>query len=208
MRSLAAVILLSIATFSSTAVAWSSLPLPLQPSQSLLPTSFAAKSNGHYHYDVVCLQIGDDNDADYAHPEQQQLDSNRRRALLSNLLISSTSLILANPNPSMAATTDEFEAPMNDLTRQIRTSVVRGAQLIDKVDGKWERLSDNLGLGSERNKPKRNVIDAGGNQLTKKVVKSDVLSEGEVIWDDKFGYGMLQLCDEVSVTALFCLGLF
>jgi hypothetical protein len=50
----------------------------------------------------------------------------------------------------------------SDLGLSVRTSVVKGAQVIDKVDGQWERLSDRFGLGSERSKqgqrPKPKVI--------------------------------------------------
>ena len=41
---------------------------------------------------------------------------------------------------------------ISDLGIRVRKSVVRGAQVIDKVDGSWERLSDRFGLGSERSK--------------------------------------------------------
>jgi hypothetical protein len=90
---------------------------------------------------------------------------------------------------------------MDDVTRQVRTSVIRGAQLIDKVDGQWERFSDNLGLGQKRNLPKRNVIDVGDNVRSKAVVRSeDYMIDGEygIDWDDKFTSSVLRLCDEVS----------
>ena len=40
----------------------------------------------------------------------------------------------------------------SDLGISVRTSVVKGAQLMDSIDGKWERFSDNFGLGAERSK--------------------------------------------------------
>jgi hypothetical protein len=95
---------------------------------------------------------------------------------------------------------------MDDITRQIRTSVVRGAQLIDKVDGQWERFSDNMGLGSKRNLPKRNVIDVGGNVRSKAVVRSEdyLTDEGyRIEWNEKLASGILQLCDEVSSYSMF-----
>lgn len=121
-----------------------------------------------------------------------------RRAVLAAIFVSSAGI---HPNAAYAATKrdDEgFDPPvMNDLTRQIRTSIVRGAQLIDKVDGAWERFSDDLSLGSKRNRPKRNVIDAGGNVQTKKVVKSESMDGRDLIFDDTFAFSILGLCDEV-----------
>ena len=120
-----------------------------------------------------------------------------RRNILS--ILSSTSILFGAANkPALAQDINEFDKPMNSLTRQVRTSVVRGAQLIDKVDGKWERFSDDLGLGSERNQPKRNVIDAGGNERSKKVVTSDFKNQN-IQLDEEFAFAMLQECDEVSV---------
>jgi len=121
-----------------------------------------------------------------------------RRTVLTAFL--SSAALLKNGNPASAAAPgeDQFESPMNGLTRQIRTSVVRGAQLIDKADGKWERFSDDLGLGSERNQPKRNVIDAGGNGLSKKVARSEVVLDVKyLVLDENFAYGLLNECDEV-----------
>jgi len=127
-------------------------------------------------------------------------DNGRRTALVA--ILSSVGLTTSTVNPA-AASEEEFGRPMNDLTRQIRTSVVRGAQLIDKVDGRWERFSDDLGLGAERNQPKRNVIDAGGNQISKKVVKSDVIIDGnDLVLDEKFAEELLQECDEAFLSCL------
>lgn len=50
----------------------------------------------------------------------------------------------------------------SDLGISVRTSVVKGAQVMDQLDGKWEKFSDRFGLGSERSKqidrPKPKVI--------------------------------------------------
>jgi hypothetical protein len=89
---------------------------------------------------------------------------------------------------------------MNIVTRQIRKSVVRGAQLIDTVDGAWERFSDDYGLGSKRNLPKRNVIDAGGNAVTKKFVMSSKLPI--VNFDETFALDILRLCDDAFIQCL------
>mmetsp|Transcript_16682 Transcript_16682/g.21690 ORF Transcript_16682/g.21690 Transcript_16682/m.21690 type:complete len:412 (+) Transcript_16682:124-1359(+) len=40
----------------------------------------------------------------------------------------------------------------SDLGISVRKSVVRGAQVMDKVDGGWERLSDNFNLGTARSR--------------------------------------------------------
>jgi hypothetical protein len=40
----------------------------------------------------------------------------------------------------------------SDLGISVRQSVVSGAQIMDKIDGQWERFSDYLGLGAERSK--------------------------------------------------------
>jgi hypothetical protein len=50
----------------------------------------------------------------------------------------------------------------SDLGISVRRSVVRGAQVMDQVDGQWEQFSDRFGLGSNRSrqdaKPKPKVI--------------------------------------------------
>ena len=54
-------------------------------------------------------------------------------------------------------------------------------------------------MGSERNQPKRNNIDAGGNGRTKKVVKSDAAIDAkELILDERLADDFLRECDEVS----------
>jgi hypothetical protein len=119
-----------------------------------------------------------------------------RRDLLTTL---SSFICLSAASPALAAGPEgnDFEAPMNGLTRQIRTSVVKGAQVIDKIDSRWERFSDNFGLGDKRNQPKRNVIDAGGNERSKKVFKSES-NNGNVVMDEAFADNLLKRCDEVS----------
>ena len=92
---------------------------------------------------------------------------------------------------------------MNGLTRQIRTTVVKGAQVIDKLDSKWERFSDDFGLGDKRNQPKRNVIDAGGNERSKKVVQSQS-NDGGILLDEVFADNLLKRCDEVSLMSIRC----
>lgn len=51
----------------------------------------------------------------------------------------------------------------SDLGIAVRTQVVKGAQVMDKLDGSWEKLSDRFNLGSERSKEI-------GNRPAKKVI--------------------------------------
>lgn len=78
---------------------------------------------------------------------------------------SSVTLLMANPSESWAG---EVGAKItkavttSELGISVRTSVVKGAQLIDQIDGKWEQFSDKYSLGSERSKqgqrPKPKII--------------------------------------------------
>ncbi len=142
-----------------------------------------------------------DQNARYYHDN----DNDRRRRTVIVTFLSFCGLHGTSTPPTGQASGDvDFVAveypilAMNDVTRQIRTSVVRGAQLIDKVDGQWERFSDNLGLGRKRNLPKRNVIDVGGNIQSKAVVRSEVDAGFRLDWNDKLASSILKLCDEVS----------
>ena len=131
--------------------------------------------------------------------EQHYCNCDRRRRDVLVTLASSIGISLSAGAPALAAATENenFEAPMNGLTRQIRTSVVKGAQAIDKLDSKWERFSDEFGLGDKRNQPKRNVIDAGGNERSKQVVRSQSKA-GSIVLDEVFAANLLKQCDEVS----------
>jgi len=66
-----------------------------------------------------------------------------------------TSIQIGNVAPSYAG---EVGARLNravtqsDLGVSVRRSVVKGAQVIDQLDGQWEKFSDNNGLGAERAK--------------------------------------------------------
>ena len=150
-------------------------------------------------------------------------ERDRRAVLAALLLVSSPAGVHPNPAsaddggffggdtppPAAAATT----TTMDGLSRRIRTSVVRGARLIDRADGAWERFSDDFGLGVGRNRPRKVVVDAGGgNAATRGVVKSESESTttstmdgggkgGAIIFDDTFALGVLRRCDEVRETA-------
>ena len=82
-----------------------------------------------------------------------------RRSALSQLLcvsgITAAAVGGINVQPSNAG---EVGAKINaavtqsDLGISVRRSVVKGAQFMDKLDGKWEKFSDDYGLGAERSK--------------------------------------------------------
>lgn len=76
------------------------------------------------------------------------------RAIQSSALISA-SLGVFDVKPSQAGEIGNkvnAAVTQSDLGISVRRSVVRGAQIIDKLDGKWEKLSDNFSLGAERSK--------------------------------------------------------
>ncbi|KAL3786114.1 hypothetical protein HJC23_003231 [Cyclotella cryptica] len=99
-------------------------------------------------------------------------------------------LMFCSCEPSYAADGFNNPSPFVDLSQQIRKSAVRGAKLIDEIDGKWERFSDDFGLGEKRNMPKvdnLNVMVSGG---------SSSAGEGtQTNFDAKFASVLLQECD-------------
>ena len=88
--------------------------------------------------------------------QQQQPTENNRRSVLSTIFFGVTSSFLLVPTlPSHAGEVGARitkAVTTSDLGISVRTSVVKGAQVIDKLDGKWEGFSDKYGLGAERNK--------------------------------------------------------
>lgn len=112
----------------------------------------------------------------------------RRRDLVGSLgWLLSTSIAV---QPSLAAEGfDDYKAPIFGLSQQIRRSAVRGAQVIDKIDGTWERFSDDFGLGANRNMPKVDKVNviSGGSQETRKML------------NEKLAYTLLHQCDMVSI---------
>jgi hypothetical protein len=73
-----------------------------------------------------------------------------------NILRISAGLLLASPPlPSVAGEVGARitkAVTTSDLGISVRTSVVKGAQVMDQLDGKWEKFSDKFGLGAERSK--------------------------------------------------------
>ena len=157
--------------------------------------------------DVTTGRLDDANDGSTRGHERN------RRAVLAALLVSSSAGAHTDPaSAESAATRDDggiggtppATTAMDGLTRRIRTGVVRGARLIDKADGAWERFSDEFGLGGERNMPRRNVIDAGGNAVTRGVVRGEsAMDDGRrvPIFDETFALGVLRRCDEVRTAS-------
>ena len=86
--------------------------------------------------------------------ENTVIDSRQRRQLVRGL----TGVVGATFIGPSIASAGEVGARItkavttSDLGISVRTSVVKGAQLADKIDGKWEKFSDKYGLGSERSK--------------------------------------------------------
>ena len=78
-------------------------------------------------------------------------DTGRRNAitLLPLLLIPAPALAAASDPDSFGSQT--FRAvTQSGIGKSVRRDVVAGAQFMDKVDGAWERFSDENGLGSAR----------------------------------------------------------
>lgn len=126
--------------------------------------------------------------------QQQQGHDHRRRCILSSLAF----IISTSSQPRSSFAIDAFDSnssPLFDLSQQVRKGAVRGAQVIDKIDGKWERFSDDFGLGEKRNIPKvdeLNNVVSGGSKV----------GDGQNKLDEKFAAILLQECD--SVSSYFC----
>lgn len=85
-------------------------------------------------------------------------ESTCRRLFLSKVLISSSvtaSCLSIDVKPSNAGevgTRINRAVTQSDLGISVRRSVVQGARVIDDLDGKWEKFSDENNLGKERSK--------------------------------------------------------
>lgn len=79
----------------------------------------------------------------------------RRRQFLQNLLVvTGGGLVVAPQTASAGAVGEKINAAVtqSDMGLSVRRSVVRGAQVMDGVDGQWEQFSDRFSLGTERSK--------------------------------------------------------
>ena len=127
------------------------------------------------------------NDKDQGENFQPISCDRHRRDMLISLSCLGTAI---TPVSSLAA--DEIydgRTPLLELSRQIRKSAVQGAQIIDKIDGKWERFSDDFGLGRQRNKPK---VD----RLNKVVVSENMTPINDL--NENLASAVLQEVDVVS----------
>ena len=109
---------------------------------------------------------------------ESRLFNSRRRFLTKFSIGAGTLLISSEPSHAGEVGARITKAvTQSDLGVSVRRSVVKGAQLIDNLDGKWEKFSDDNGLGSERFKqqprPKpRDIPDPLplNNELAKKIL--------------------------------------
>jgi hypothetical protein len=102
------------------------------------------------------LESGDD---------EEPWESSSRRDVLRVALAGISGLIMM-PSSSSAGEVGAMitkTVTTSDLGIAVRTQVVKGAQVMDKLDGSWEKLSDRFNLGSERSKEI-------GNRPAKKVI--------------------------------------
>eukprot|EP00529_Nitzschia_sp_RCC80_P001815 CAMPEP_0113439774 /NCGR_PEP_ID=MMETSP0014_2-20120614/213_1 /TAXON_ID=2857 /ORGANISM="Nitzschia sp." /LENGTH=374 /DNA_ID=CAMNT_0000330543 /DNA_START=243 /DNA_END=1368 /DNA_ORIENTATION=- /assembly_acc=CAM_ASM_000159 len=96
---------------------------------------------------------------------ETECDDHIRRSLLVTTMTGLTTALSFVPDSASAGEVGARitkAVTTSDLGISVRTSVVKGAQVIDKVDGQWEKFSDAFGLGSERSRagqrPKPKII--------------------------------------------------
>ena len=74
-----------------------------------------------------------------------------RRSIISSMIFTTTSLVASQPSFAGEVGARITKAvTTSDLGISVRRSVVKGAQIIDSLDGKWEKFSDDNGLGAAR----------------------------------------------------------
>lgn len=84
--------------------------------------------------------------------ENEKMTTKSRRDFLVGAAVIPIS-ILVLPLPSSAGEVGAMitkAVTQSDLGIQVRKSVVRGAQIMDKIDGQWEKFSDDNHLGAQR----------------------------------------------------------
>eukprot|EP00566_Odontella_aurita_P011574 CAMPEP_0113565776 /NCGR_PEP_ID=MMETSP0015_2-20120614/22365_1 /TAXON_ID=2838 /ORGANISM="Odontella" /LENGTH=385 /DNA_ID=CAMNT_0000468011 /DNA_START=285 /DNA_END=1442 /DNA_ORIENTATION=- /assembly_acc=CAM_ASM_000160 len=89
--------------------------------------------------------------------QRDQCDKNRRLFLCRVLQATSTISVAVTALPSRSEAGEvgariTRAVTQSDLGVSVRRSVVQGAQVMDKMDGRWEKFSDNFGLGAERSR--------------------------------------------------------
>ena len=156
-----------------TALCWTLLDQPLP-----LVHSFHIERSRTCRVKCFVGRSRDDSDI----PSTSCLDSTRRNAL--------RLLLLTLPLPAQAGDVGNQITQVvttSNLGLSVRESVVRGAQVMDKLDGQWEQFSDSFGLGSERSKQP-------GRPKEKQIPPLKLL-------DTTTAREIIQLCDEVFVEA-------
>jgi hypothetical protein len=97
--------------------------------------------------------------------DEEPWENNGRRDVLRVALagFSGLSMMPSSSSAGEVGTMMNKAVTTSDLGIAVRTQVVKGAQVMDKLDGSWEKLSDRFNLGSERSKEI-------GNRPVKKVI--------------------------------------
>jgi hypothetical protein len=90
------------------------------------------------------------------------IDTRRRRLLTLGGFLLGLALPAADAHAGEVGAKITKAVTTSELGIEVRRSVVRGAQVIDQLDGSWERFSDKYNLGAERSKrgdlPKPRII--------------------------------------------------
>lgn len=96
-----------------------------------------------------------DDGRDHTLEEESNTSPDETRRMVWKQLLVAGSVVAATPGASWAGEVGARitkAVTTSDLGISVRTSVVKGAQVMDQLDGKWEKFSDKFGLGSERSK--------------------------------------------------------
>jgi len=118
--------------------------------QQLIVPSTPQSVSSSYHRSAQHLRKDKSTDYDIKGPVSEL---NSRRFFLSTVGI--VCITIMGIEPSVAGevgTKITREVTQSDLGISVRRSVVNGAKLIDKLDGRWEKFSDENNLGKERSK--------------------------------------------------------
>jgi hypothetical protein len=157
-----------------------------------------------------------DNDDDEHYPNNNKIYDDDKSSILqqtrnvllstlsvSTLFLSITTTLVLLPLPSNAGEVGAKitkAVTQSDLGISVRTSVVKGAQIMDSIDGRWEQFSDNFGLGSQRQKqpsrPQPKIIPALESLNTKQA--QSVLDISDQSFVDVTGMSPSKLQKEIQ----------
>ena len=173
--------------------------IPVDYEQYEVKNTFLCSSSNHWqrksYFPVFGCHSSKNSDRDVSNDLQRNTHNNcsSRRSILTQFIQSATiapiitmAATAVTPDPASAG---EVGAKINaavtqsDLGISVRRSVVRGAQVMDKIDGEWEKFSDKFGLGEERSKqsakPKPKIIP-GRLPLNAKIAQ-DLLTASDMV---------------------------